>query len=309
VSNQDDKALDDYLSGQSPESARYQRMKANEVPLELDRLVLEQSRVLRQKRPMWQLIAPSLAVAATAVLTLSIVMRDRVESPANVKSDVAAAAPPAVVPKLEASEPIPMIQSPPVDASSKLKEGEVQQPSSDVGLAESVELLRSERRSEREKKSIEANVAVAPAFAPAPKEERAAVTAIQPATTAPPVESPPISAREPEAFASASRETLEANASAARDKEVETMQRSKASDRLQDRAGSSAAAEAKKAAPARAESAPVRTRDPMGWLQEIRQLRIEGRRADADAEWKKFVAAYPTVDVPKDDPARPNTEK
>jgi hypothetical protein len=54
-----------------------------------------------------------------------------------------------------------------------------------------------------------------------------------------------------------------------------------------------------------AELAKQREAEPEEWLAYIRELRATGKSRDADAEWKRFVKAYPTYSVAAADTARP----
>jgi hypothetical protein len=40
------------------------------------------------------------------------------------------------------------------------------------------------------------------------------------------------------------------------------------------------------------------------WLKDIRELRKENKQEQADKEWRRFRAAYPTYDVAESDTAR-----
>jgi hypothetical protein len=44
--------------------------------------------------------------------------------------------------------------------------------------------------------------------------------------------------------------------------------------------------------------------DPQRWLENIRQLRKEGKSTEADREWERFRAAFPDYAVADDDAAR-----
>jgi hypothetical protein len=54
-----------------------------------------------------------------------------------------------------------------------------------------------------------------------------------------------------------------------------------------------------------AELAKQREAEPDEWLAYIRELRATGKSRDADAEWNRFVKAYPTYSVAAADTARP----
>jgi hypothetical protein len=92
VSNSsDDKLLDEYLSGSTPYSSRYRRIESDDVPLELDRAVLEQASlsVAKKRSQFWWRVGPTLAIAATAIVAVSVVMRTSVDSlaPSKVARD------------------------------------------------------------------------------------------------------------------------------------------------------------------------------------------------------------------------------
>jgi hypothetical protein len=44
--------------------------------------------------------------------------------------------------------------------------------------------------------------------------------------------------------------------------------------------------------------------DPEKWLEEIRDLRREGKTAEADRAWERFLEEYPNFPVAEDDLAR-----
>lgn len=71
----DEQQLDDYLKGDSSVSRQYRQLHSAEVPAELDRLVLRQAAdAVKSRRPSWMRWTAPLAVAASAVVVLSIVV-------------------------------------------------------------------------------------------------------------------------------------------------------------------------------------------------------------------------------------------
>src|SRR5882724_5260147 len=89
VSNADDKLVDEYLSGATPYSERYRRIAAEAVSEEVDAAVPGQvkPRAAKSRQELWWRMGPPVAVAATAVLGISVVMRSKQESLTAVQSE------------------------------------------------------------------------------------------------------------------------------------------------------------------------------------------------------------------------------
>ncbi|HYM36256.1 MAG TPA: hypothetical protein VET48_12710, partial [Steroidobacteraceae bacterium] len=82
MSNASDKLLEEYLNGNSPYSERCRHMETYDTPGDLDRSILDEARrsVVKRKPQLWWRVGPALAIAATAVLTITIVMRSGEQS-------------------------------------------------------------------------------------------------------------------------------------------------------------------------------------------------------------------------------------
>src|SRR5690606_31048023 len=92
----DEQQLDEYLKGDSSVSRQYRELPGAEVPAELDRIVLRQAadavQTLSTGRPAWMRWKAPLAVAASAVLVLSIVIETGPkDETAQVMSDLSVA--------------------------------------------------------------------------------------------------------------------------------------------------------------------------------------------------------------------------
>lgn len=90
MSEPNDKLLDEYLRRESAVSQRYRELDANEVPPELDAAVLAQARAAvgerTKRKPGWVRWGAPLALAASAVMAVAIVLevgvREEVRMPA-----------------------------------------------------------------------------------------------------------------------------------------------------------------------------------------------------------------------------------
>ena len=280
----DEQQLDEYLKGDSSVSRHYRQLPGEDVPPSLDRLVLRQAEeaVKRPSRPAWVRWTAPLAVAASAVLVVSIVMqtglRDEtmVASP-SVKGSIETKKiekPAAAVPEV----PPPVVY---VDLNGR---------NAPAPVVPEIEM------------AIEPEpVAPAPALAPAPAEaeipqefakseeaDKAELVADQPRHKA-------------------AREDL-----ARREQESAVAQRATRSEQAQ-------AAGAPNAAPAAvlSYSRPIAASaadnvatiqhaytDPEAWLKDIRQLRKDNKQEEADREWRRFREAFPDYDVTETDAAR-----
>lgn len=283
-----DAQLDEYLKGDSDVSRQYRSLHSAAVPSELDLRVLREAEAAvkprsSRARPAWVRWTAPLAVAASAVVVLSIVvetgLRDEttvMQAPASVEmmkrrdhAEGAVADPPPAEAKAEAPAPVyiePVAPEAPV-ADMAIVVPEVASP------------------------------APAPAFVPEP---------------APPP--PAAAAPEADAFARQS-----ANSVAAEAKEDERSSDAAAAAGIQ---ASVAEAERQLQAVTSAKRAREEVRavmpsrsaisvelkrtytDPEQWLKDIRQLRKDNKQAEADAEWQRFHAAFPNYPVAETDTAR-----
>jgi hypothetical protein len=282
-----DALLDEYLKGDSDVSRQYRRLHSAEVPAELDNLVLRQAEAAvkphlsGRRRPAWIRWSAPLAVAASAVVVLSIVVetgqRDETmvlhapvavqakrERAQNEAPAGAANAPASIAPAEPAAPPAPVYIEP------KLAEP----PAMEVYVPEFV----------------------APAPAPA------AIAATPPAASAP---------AEADSNANVSSETRQSVSKAAAEAERQLQETSAAS--VERKATSGATSDSSSAVEITASRQPIRAdlraaphtySDPEAWLKDIRQLRLNNKQSEADAEWHRFLIAFPNYKVADHDPAR-----
>jgi hypothetical protein len=271
----DEQALEEYLKGGSSVSQRYRESAADVVPAHLDERVLALARAAstqRAKSRRWLRWTAPLAVAASALLALSVVLDQgarehaavsAVEAPSQLKPDSrfeerAANVPsaehqPASPPQASKSEAPPAVRVP--EASPAFVSP------SDADRADEAEEMRASKlkqRVERESASVRRSEELA-ASTPAPRlaPEEAVVTS------------------QARSIQGATSRAVSA---------VTTMDA--ASDDV--------------SAPA----AEVREADPELWLSQIRKLREQGKNEDADQEWKRFREAYPDYPVAESDVAK-----
>ena len=271
----DEQQLDEYLKGDSGVSRHYRQLPGTEVPAELDRLVLRQAedavkRRHAQGRPAWVRWTAPLAVAASAVLVLSIVIETGVRDETVTLQAPQPAAPVARErAKKEATDAIVSEQVAP--ASGFAPPAEVaSEPSSD-----------EQRAASRERQ-------VMPVAPPPP--------------VAAPAAPPTIAATQ-----SVSRAAEEA-ARALRASSLEQPAR-KQSAPVADDVAREEERTAGELAFSRRISAPMPPppqvdKDPEAWLQSIRELRKANKQEQADQEWRRFRAAFPNYEVAETDTAR-----
>lgn len=271
MSEPNDKLLDEYLRGESPVSQRYRELEAENVPPQLDAAVLAQAHAAvaqRKRKPSWVRWGAPLALAASAVMAVAIVLevgvQDEVRLPApRLEQPVSA----------ERAQEARVVEeiSPDVPAEAQ-RVLDVPLPQAQLGAPPPVEIA--------EPKKAEP---AAPAFVPQP-------TAGTPA---------PAQAEQDSAVAkSAADERARERASSAAPNEAEAVPaRPGATPAISRRASYSTVT----AAPA--QEAPRLSAEE--WLERIRALRREGKVLEADEQWREFVKTYPDVVVSETDSARP----
>jgi hypothetical protein len=316
----DDKLLDEYLSGATPYSARYRRIESEDVPSELDRAVVEQARenLIKGKRPAWQRIGPSLALAATVVLTASIVMRSNLKSFAPISERSEARAPRTVVDEKSdaASDAERVSAAPPQEpirsgeasqkqtkkststdkiqlASRQSAPAPLQKP--EAGAAALPTEIAQAARANYEAKKVEA-LQPASSFAAA-AQTRNVNTAIEQAVIAERSDAPKFAAPESSSSTEVRADTHQ------RGRAKENAKRTTEERETSVVQGSLVRDAAPVAATAKQD---LLRRDPAAWLKFIRELRGADKQAEADAQWKEFVEAYPRYFVSPSDAARPH---
>jgi hypothetical protein len=310
----DEQQLDEYLKGDSSVSRQYRQLPGADVPASLDRLVLRQAEdaVKRPSRPAWIRWTAPLAVAASAVLVVSIVVQT------GLRDETTVAAPPTMAQKRAAESAL---------------ENKVMQQSAEAAP-----------------RQAEATPAEAALPAPPPPKVEvppAPVVADEPRAfarrPAPPPPAAPagdldeIAVQGGGAVARTEEEMAERAVAKADDEdkaELATADLSRAKSARQDlarreqqdavaqratRTEQAQAAGASNAAPAAvlSYSRPITSSaadnvatiqrtytDPEEWLKDIRQLRKDNKQQDADKEWHRFREAFPDYQVAETDPAR-----
>lgn len=311
-----DKALDDYLSGNSQVSQRYRELDDAAVPPQLDQLVLARARAavadqpssqkdelerLRQRRKRLVRWSVPAGLAASAVLVVSIVMES------GVQHEVVS------MPQ-QSVTPAPILISPeePIDAAPRRRE------------IEKAETTAESARARRQNSPVAIVPDLAKESAPAPA---------PPPPTPSPANVPSVSAvRIPEEISAdiqrrtamrAVRSTTEVTPGTqqpaeAKANETESRAAPQAEYGLSEItvAGShvplntpAAGSGPRGTVPRAAKSQPDTTQsqiheEPQQWLERIRQLRKDGKTRDADREWKRFRKAYPDYEVAQTDAAR-----
>ena len=278
----DDKAFEEYLKRGSAVSQQYRSLHEVEPPRHLDKDVLAQaeravhSQTLQKSR-RWKTWSVPVALAASTLIAVSIVLESGMQHEATSTAPVAAPM------KAEA------------DASGSAAANGAREMDEAAAQAK-----RSEDLSERIL-HVETTVAApapapeSPAFVPDPalaaKAERAAqapmpVEAERRAKENIDVQSQamlePLAPEPVDQYAIASRAPETAPPAAMRREHRMAAPSSAVSDQAKPRA----------------------TRDPEQWLRDIRELRTAGETKEADRQWKEFEAAFPDYAVAEDDSAR-----
>lgn len=321
----DDKALDEYLSGRSRISQRYRALAddaGETVPPELDRRILAQARnavapaaveqvselaqLRAKRRRLMQWGVPS-ALAASAVLVISIVIQSGRQHEVQAVHERSVTVPAAAVP------PAPPAPPPPVAA---------RQQSTDANTQDSVVLIAPPQNAVTEFSPL-----APPAAAAAKEASRAERSAMRlPAPAAPQEASKAERNPAAAAMASAGQQPVAAPAPAddQRTRHESTAARAHAEyerDDLPEVAATAAARESSAASAASVLDVPVLGAiasppsgeqsesadlhgDPQRWLEHIRELRKNGRNAEADSDWQQFRVRYPDYAVTETDAAR-----
>jgi hypothetical protein len=331
----DEQQLEEYLRGGSDVSRQYGQLRSADVPAELDRLVLRQAQEAVKARPAksrtWMRWTGPLALAASAVLVVSIVIESGVHQEAKL---AAPASEPAYVPPAE------------VTTSASNAERDKTAVADDASDASAVHVMPLESASPVYDvlPAPFAAEAPAPASAPAPAEKRLAETRL----TAPPSaearfanERRAAKAEQPSAaLADSARrqqvESVEVRAApmpathASVSAPVQQLQEERGGGELEEVAITGMRRPSAKpgvgprgtiAAPAHRDEdeqaderqaeqqsnqqeQPRNYSDPEQWLRDIRELRKENKHVEADREWRRFRYVFPNYEVAEDDLAR-----
>ncbi|HVF18322.1 MAG TPA: hypothetical protein VNA21_15480 [Steroidobacteraceae bacterium] len=297
---QDDKTLEEYLHRDSAVSQHYRKLDVDVVPPALDSAVLAQaSEALRashtKKKPAWTRWSAPLALAATVVLGVAIVLEigvdERVAAPSAQVEMTAAEAPASDATAATAIEevteqPRMFSEDPKLDAPAAAPAAPRQareRTESAVGNEAKREAMINENAAEKPSEPLAQDVAPPPATPVASsRDQQFSVTSARPAES------------EKRANEARRDQPITASASAPPARAVNQMETSAPLDAV-----AGAVTNPQQAAPA----APRLQPEP--WLEQIRTLRREGKVLEADEQWQQFVASYPAFSVERDDLARP----
>ncbi|GFE81306.1 hypothetical protein GCM10011487_33060 [Steroidobacter agaridevorans] len=296
----DEQPLDEYLKGGSSVSRQYRQLPGADVPPSLDRLVLRQAEeaVKRPSRPAWMRWTAPLAVAASAVLVVSIVLETGLRDETTVS---------AMQEKREAAEaPIEtrMIEEPASEPSANA-------PAADSAAAElvmpvppppKIEVPPPASASEMPMTAVQRRAPPPPVAAPAPAPLEEQVAKAEERGNA--------------AFVADVARQKSALEAAAREQELSASQRAMRGEQA-GVAGPRDTVETPEPKAVLSYSRPISVTsadsmarldktytDPEAWLKDIRQLRKDNKPEEADRQWKLFVAAFPNYEVAENDTAR-----
>lgn len=291
-----DKELDDYLRRESPVSARYRTLGADDVPPALDAAVMAQARAAvarptksRKQLPAWVRWGSPLALAASAVMIVAIVLevgvQDELRVPAPQVKQPATTAQERETVKLDeapALAPEPASVTPPQATAPPPAE-----------FRQMLELKRERAKSEADARTQAPQLAArsvsgaAPMPAPTPERHEEVVV------TGSNVRSVPEDAALP-VDVIAEETPLKSN------------------DQTRPPFGPRApGAPRAVSAATRADAAESRQQyaTPESWLDAIRKLRVDGKTGEADEEWRAFRLAYPDFEVRAGDAALPRPQR
>jgi hypothetical protein len=328
----DEQFLEEYLKGKSTVSQQYRQMSADDVPADLDRRVLRQAHdAVKQRKPsnVWRRWSAPLALAASAVLVLSIVIesgvqRDSMSALTNVRSDSARAAEAAAERERRKEEDKAVV-------NVELKAAAPPPPALSISVPEELAPVLADAPA----------FVSPPAMAPAPAAENVTVTAErlrqsvqdspspvtsiteEDSTTAvqatTQVQPPQIPAQEPQARLSGSVRANRPIETRTQDSRYEEPDLSEVivtgthRRRAQLAGPRSTIAipppsyedeEPETASEAAGGNLMPEHTDPEAWLRDIRQLRKDDKQEEADREWRRFREAFPDYEVAETDIAR-----
>lgn len=330
----DDKTFEEYLGRESQLSKRYRALGADEVPAELDGLVLAQARqavaakpASSRKQPAWMRWTPPLALAASMVLVISIVIESgtrheltmhdmavTMPQSAPVREEVAiasdksaqreSAAAAAEPQQLSALESERSVAAPAAEASQMQapRQADAARRRDPVGveLRKSVTPPAAFMTEAPAATSAAPSAAIAPAMPPAMKIEVPPPAPVAAASTAANVGNADLRRRE--AIAPAESDAVSLDEIAVTSNRVQAARGAGQgagprgtvmSPSARGREGSDEALQQR-----------FRESDPQRWLEYIRELRRENKGAQADREWRNFFKAYPDYKVDEKDVAR-----
>lgn len=304
--SRDDKVLDEYLGRDSPVSRAYRDMEPadvseTDIPATLDAAVIAEARaaVAQQRskqRPVWTRWTAPLAIAASAVLGIAVLLEvgvdEKVEYPAARVNEAPAAPAPveaqsdtgAAAAIEQVTEQLPLAASPPPQEALTAQPKQSQ--------------LKTDRAAQRKAATRVDQLEIAETA-----QDRGDAFAVSPEPPAPAAPSAADLNRELTTRAAAADKLMEESRSAREREEPSYLQASRAAAAAQ--IPPTAAASGQMIESSAGLSAARLAPDL--WLEQIRALRRDGKVLEADEQWRQFSAAYPTFVVPEKDPARPVT--
>lgn len=313
----DDKELEEYLQRGSAVSQHYRALDSEDVPAQIDAAVLERaSQALREplagRRRAWRRWSVPVALAASTVLAISIVLES------GVRHEVALTS----APQAASEQNLRNVAPAPREAEGAAERHEA--PSSKDERAQlearepasAAELAEDTRRAVRQPVSAPRVPEAPPPVvesAPASEPEAAFAGANHIAEPAP---EPKVegSTDESDRSAPASTATYQSVHAVAQRRAAPPAPASVSAPPEQDTAASAPADMARQTESGlmrdqEMKSKADETADPEKWLQRIRELRQAGEGEQADREWRAFREAFPKYPVADDDralPPRPN---
>jgi hypothetical protein len=305
---EDDAGLESYLRRESDVSRRYHELEADDVPPQLDAAVIARARAALEpakRKPAWVKWGAPLALAASAVLVVAIVLEVgvqeevRMPAPQVELTTKAAPAPPAEIAPASQSAEAPRVTADDASANAEAP----QQRKATTSRARSA--TSTDREAVAETVVTTSQPFSAPVDAPQAVPQTAHARQAEIANTA---QVPGQSADQvPGQSADLSRSEHETAqfASGALD-----------SDRRQEQVANVPAGASRSTAitppvaPVAAPRAPAPSAQaprlaPEAWLEQIRVLRREGKVIEADRQWREFRESYPQFEVSETDAARP----
>jgi hypothetical protein len=305
-----DEAFDEYLQRDSNVSQHYRHLDAGDVPPALDSAVLAQAQqALTQKanrRPAWTRWTAPLALAASVVLGVAIVLQIGVEEKVAMPvpqtelmttRDTAADA--FAAEAVEQKHEQQAMKSN-TDAPSPAPQADAPPAASPPAAASDRMFKRSEPERADERGRASSPDTQAPAESDARLLPAMPVAASAQAPSAPEAKEKSVAAAANRAAAMIREEEARRSAQFASNSGF-----SQASGQL----APAPTAVRQTTAPSPVINAPqaiqIPRLAPQEWLEQIRELRREGKVTEADEQWRQFVEAYPDFKVATDDLARP----
>ncbi len=298
----DDKELEEYLQRGSAVSQHYRALDSEDVPAEIDAAVIERaSQAVREplvgKRRAWRRWSVPVALAASTVLAISIVLESGVRHEMAVTSAPQAAS----EQELRSAAPAPRAAESAAERHEALstkdeRSLEAREPASAAGHAERQRAL-APRAPEAPPPAVE-SARASESEADFAATNRIAEPSSEPKVAAPADESDR-SARTSTAAYQSVRAVAQRRAAPPAAASVSAPPEQDAATDMTEQTGSGLVRDQEM------NSKADETADPEKWLQRIRELRQAGETEQADREWRAFREAFPKHPVAEDDRAQP----